>query len=268
MGLRIKLRKTFSSSSTKKASFPECSPTGEKYYTNRTDIEYYKPNEIPKSKYRGKIDPEHAASLAAFSLADAFSTAKKRSSAALSGTFSPRGTNAQSRAASRMASRVQSRATSRAPSRRPSFDIHRSNLRTETHDSSISSSGSASISASTALDIETASSMLHPSVSTYMVANIYPSSIDIRPDHRRGIRTCRAQHETGSARQRHWHGHPRHYALKANDCPRHAFHRRGARTSHDTRFIKTQNLCRRRICDAHAAACCNCLRRDILYYTV
>ncbi|KAI1609503.1 hypothetical protein EDD37DRAFT_653545 [Exophiala viscosa] len=153
MGLRIKLRKTFSSSSTKKSSFPECSPTGEKYYTDRTDIEYYKPNEIPKSKYKGKIDPEHAASLAAFSLADAFSTAKKRSSAALSGTFSPRGTNAQSRAASRIASR--------APSRRPSFDIHRSNLRTEAHtDSSISSSGSASISASTALDIETASTSI------------------------------------------------------------------------------------------------------------
>ncbi|KAK4943374.1 hypothetical protein LTR10_017048 [Elasticomyces elasticus] len=161
MGLRIKLRKTFSSSSAKKSSFPDCSPTGEKYYTDRTDIEYYKPNEIPKSKYKGRVDPEHAASLAAFSLADAFSLAKKRSSAALSGTFSPRGTNAQSRAASRMASRAQSRATSRAPSRRPSFDVHRSNLRTEAHaDSSISSSGTASISASTALDIETASTSI------------------------------------------------------------------------------------------------------------
>ncbi|KIV81468.1 hypothetical protein PV11_03654 [Exophiala sideris] len=164
MGLRIKLRKTFSSSSAKKSSFPDCSPTGEKYYTDRTDIEYYKPNEIPKSKYKGRVDPEHAASLAAFSLADAFSLAKKRSSAALSGTFSPRGTNAQSRAASRIASRAasraQSRATSRAPSRRPSFDIHRSNLRIAANDSSISSSGTASISASTALDIETASTSI------------------------------------------------------------------------------------------------------------
>lgn len=178
MGLRVRLRKTFSSS--KKSSIPDASPTGEKYYTDRTDIEYYKPHEIPKSKYRGKVDPEHQASLNAFSLANAFAAAKRRSSFALSGTFSPRGTNAQSRAASRMASRAQSRAASRAQSRaasrvqsraasrRPSFDLlHGSTLRTETHaDSSSSSSGSTSreksLTASTALDVETASSMWLP----------------------------------------------------------------------------------------------------------
>lgn len=177
MGLRLRLRKTFSSSHKKPNPETHHTPTpGETYYTDRTDIEYYKPHEIPRSKYRGKVDPEHAASLAAFSLADAFASVKRRSSVALSGTFSPGGTKAQSRATSRAPSRVQSRAASRvhsrapsrvqsriqsrAPSRRPSH----SGLRTETHMESLSSSGSTSreksLTASTALDVETASSML------------------------------------------------------------------------------------------------------------
>lgn len=150
MGLRGKLRKTFS---YKKGSTEEATTPTEEYYTDRTDIEYYKPHEIPRSKYRGKVDPTHQASLAAFSLADAFSVAKRRSSLALSGSFSPGGTKAQSRVASR------------AASRRPSWQEQPgSTLRMESHadsDDSGSTSREKSISASTALDVETASSKLH-----------------------------------------------------------------------------------------------------------
>jgi len=184
MGLRLKLRKTFSSKPKNTTSTGHIPEPGETYYTERTDIEYYKPHEIPRSKYRGKVDPEHQASLAAFSLADAFSSARRRSSLALSGTFSPGGTKAQSRATSRAPSRIQSRTTSRAPSRvqsrapsrRPSHDhthhaavVVLSGLRMESHANS-SSSGSTSreksLSASTALDVdvdvETASSTSNP----------------------------------------------------------------------------------------------------------
>ncbi|KAJ9605690.1 hypothetical protein H2200_009539 [Cladophialophora chaetospira] len=157
MGLRGKLRKTFSSSAIKKnsTSSPQTGPNGETLYMTRTDIEYYKPNEIPKSKYRGKVDPEHHASLQAFSLADAFSSARRRSSLALSGTFSPGGTKSHSRAASR--------AQSRAPSRRPSVHEH-SGLRmhSELDDESSESSTSRekSLAASTILDAGTASTSL------------------------------------------------------------------------------------------------------------
>ena len=152
MGLRVKLRKTFSSSNTKKNSTSsQIGPTGETFYMHRTDIEYYQPNEIPKSKYRGRVDPEHHASLQAFSLSDAFTSEPRRSSLALSGTFSPGGTKAQSR--------VQSR----APSRRPS--VHEiSGLRTHTElddetSNSSSTSREKSFAASTILDVGTASSM-------------------------------------------------------------------------------------------------------------
>jgi hypothetical protein len=153
MGLRGKLRKTFSSK--KIPTIDSMSITGEQFYTDRTDIEYYKPNEIPRSKYRGKVDPEHQASLAAFSLADAFAGAGRRSSLALSGSFSPGGTNAQSKAGSRAAS-IE---LSRRPSRQ---DQPRSNLRMESHmsDGSGSTSREKSISASTALDVDTASMSL------------------------------------------------------------------------------------------------------------
>jgi hypothetical protein len=151
MGLRVKLRKTFSSSTNKKNSTSsQTGPNGETLYMHRTDIEYYKPNEIPKSKYRGRVDPEHQATLQAFSLSDAFSTDRRRSSVALSGTFSPGGTNAQSAAHSRVASR------------RPSVHEH-SGLRihSELDDESSSSSSTSrekSIAASTILDAGTASS--------------------------------------------------------------------------------------------------------------
>jgi hypothetical protein len=154
MGLRVKLRRTFTS---KKNSTGDSTLTKEEHYTSRTDIEYYKPHEIPKSKYRGKVDPEHQASLAAFSLANAFSAARRRSSLALSGTFSPGGTKAQSRAASRAQSRVQSR--------RPScVSQHDSTLRMESVQDQ-DSEGSAS-SASTALGMGTANSMLSPHLSS------------------------------------------------------------------------------------------------------
>lgn len=208
MGLRLRLRKTFSSSHKKPTAETHTPSPGETYYTDRTDIEYYKPHEIPRSKYRGKIDPEHQASLAAFSLADAFASVKRRSSLALSGTFSPGGTKAQSRATSRAPSRVQSRAPSRvhsrapsrvqsriqsrAPSRRPSH----SGLRTETHMESLSSSGSTSreksLTASTALDVETASSTFYRILCLWCRPKLtfFSCSKHIRPTYRRVISSC------------------------------------------------------------------------------
>jgi len=162
MGLRVRLRKTFSYNNSNKKNSTESQslgPNGETLYMDRTDIEYYKPNEIPKSKYRGKVDPEHQASLQAFSLADAFSAARRRSSLALSGTFSPGGTNAQSAAASRVHSRVASR--------RPSVQEHhasalrqQSDMDSEGSGSTSSTSREKSIAASTILDPGTASTSL------------------------------------------------------------------------------------------------------------
>lgn len=82
----------------------------------RKDIEYYKPNEIPKSKYRGKVDKIHQAQLEAYSLEGAFNKVRRRRSQALSGHYSPGGTNARSAAASA------------ANSRRPSYQRTRSHL--------------------------------------------------------------------------------------------------------------------------------------------
>ncbi|KIX08052.1 uncharacterized protein Z518_02707 [Rhinocladiella mackenziei CBS 650.93] len=156
MGLRVKLRRAFTS---KKASPDDSTPRNEQYYTDRTDIEYYKPHEIPKSKYKGRVDPEHQANLAAFSLADAFSTARRRTSLALSGSFSPGGTKAQSRAASRD--------PSQAPSRRSSCqDQPGSRRRMESagesdgSDDSTSTSREKSVAASTAPGPDTASTSL------------------------------------------------------------------------------------------------------------
>jgi len=156
MGLRANLRKTFSSSNKKHSTSSQTGPNGEQLYMHRTDIEYYKPHEIPKSKYRGRVDPDHAASLQAFSLADAFSSARRRSSLALSGTFSPGGTKGQSAAGTRVHSRV--------PSRRPSTHEH-SGLRMHSEmddepSSSSSTSREKSLAASTILDAGTASTSL------------------------------------------------------------------------------------------------------------
>lgn len=104
MAIRDRLRKTFKrnkDSSSSGGSTPSTSSDPD-HYTGRTDIEYYKPHEIPKSKYKGKVDPNHKKSLDAYSFADAFSTVRRRSSQALSGIMSPGGTKSQSRRASYM----------------------------------------------------------------------------------------------------------------------------------------------------------------------
>jgi hypothetical protein len=99
MGIRDKLRKKMSS---KKSGSADSSTPGSKSPPLRTDIEYYKPNEVPKPKYRGKVDKVHQDRLEAYSLGDAFNTIRRKSSQALSGTFSPGGTNSQSRRGSWM----------------------------------------------------------------------------------------------------------------------------------------------------------------------
>jgi len=104
MAIRDRLRKTFKrnkDNSSSGGSTPSTSSDPD-HYTGRTDIEYYKPHEIPKSKYKGKVDPNHQKSLDAYSFADAFSTVRRRSSQALSGIMSPGGTKSQSRRASYM----------------------------------------------------------------------------------------------------------------------------------------------------------------------
>ena len=72
--------------------------------TNTPKIEYYKPGEEPKLKYRGKIDKEHSDKLHAFSFSDAWSR-RKSTHSDHHGTMSPGGTYlAQSRATSFVAS--------------------------------------------------------------------------------------------------------------------------------------------------------------------
>ncbi|RMZ88755.1 hypothetical protein DV736_g4014, partial [Chaetothyriales sp. CBS 134916] len=66
MALRERLRRTFRSKK---------SGSSDGYPPRRTDIEYYKPHEIPKSKYKGKVDPAHKERLEAYSFADAFEKA-------------------------------------------------------------------------------------------------------------------------------------------------------------------------------------------------
>lgn len=105
MAIRERLRRTFrkKNSLSSGGSTPSTSSDPSEYsYTGRTDVEYYKPHEIPKSKYRGKVDPEHKERLDAYSFADAFTTIRRRSSQALSGIVSPGGTKSQSRRASYM----------------------------------------------------------------------------------------------------------------------------------------------------------------------
>lgn len=91
MGFRDRVKKTFKkkdgSASVSGGSTP--STGSEIHYTGRTDIQYYKPNEIPKSKYRGKVDPEHKERLESYSFADAFTAVRRKSSQALSGIMSP-----------------------------------------------------------------------------------------------------------------------------------------------------------------------------------
>lgn len=103
MGLRDRVRKTFKKKdgSSSGGSTPSTS-SDPIHYTGRTDIEYYKPNEIPKSKYKGRVDPEHKEKLDSYSFGDAFQTVRRKSSQALSGIMSPGGTKSQSRRPSYM----------------------------------------------------------------------------------------------------------------------------------------------------------------------
>lgn len=75
----------------------------------RTDIEYYKPGEIPRSKYRGPWNQKHQDQLHAFSFEDAFRDRKN----SIPASCSPRGTLAQSRRSSWM-SRARSSLGSRS----------------------------------------------------------------------------------------------------------------------------------------------------------
>lgn len=102
MAFKDRLKKTFrkKSSSSSEVIKTESSTQQEYSYTGRKDVEYYKPHEIPKSKYRGKVDPEHKEHLESFCFNDAFSSPPRRPSEALSGFMSPGGTKSQSRRAS------------------------------------------------------------------------------------------------------------------------------------------------------------------------
>lgn len=104
MAIRDRLKKTFGGkkkdgSNSSGSSSVSSEPT---YYTGRKDIEYYKPHEIPKSKYRGRVDPEHKERLESYSFGDAFAQVRRKSSQALSGIMSPGGTKSQSRRQSYM----------------------------------------------------------------------------------------------------------------------------------------------------------------------
>ena len=98
MPLGQKLKRAFGS---KKNGSGESSSSGEST-PQRTDIEYYKPHEIPKSKYKGKPDKEVQEKFEAYSFSNAFQSVRRKSSQALSGTLSPGGTQSQSRRASWM----------------------------------------------------------------------------------------------------------------------------------------------------------------------
>ena len=88
MGLRDRLKKIKNRSGSN-------TPSG----NSTPKIEYYKPGEEPKPKYRGKIDKEHSDKLQAFTFSDAWNRRKSNFSDG-HGTMSPGGTMAQSRATS------------------------------------------------------------------------------------------------------------------------------------------------------------------------
>ena len=92
MGFGKRLKKTFS----KKSEAEDDTPSRDSAWP-KNDIEYYKPHEVPRSKYRGKIDLQHQQMLHSFSFDGA---AGRRASLAMSGAFSPGGTKAQSRRSS------------------------------------------------------------------------------------------------------------------------------------------------------------------------
>lgn len=90
MGVRSKMKKAFGG---KKSGDNSPDDTGTPKIPG---IQYYKPGEVPKSKYRGKWDQGHQDTLHAFSFAAAF---RSRRGSGYS-NYSPAGTKAQSRRAS------------------------------------------------------------------------------------------------------------------------------------------------------------------------
>ena len=90
MGVRSKMKKAFGG---KKSGDNSPGDTGTPKIPG---IQYYKPGEVPKSKYRGKWDQDHQDTLHAFSFAAAF---RSRRGSGYS-NYSPAGTKAQSRRAS------------------------------------------------------------------------------------------------------------------------------------------------------------------------
>jgi hypothetical protein len=93
MPFREKVKKAFGG---KKNSGDSPSSSGSNSPRKRTDIEYYKPGQIPSSKYRGPWNQKHQDKLQAFSFEDATQNRK----GSIPSVYSPRGTNAQSRRSS------------------------------------------------------------------------------------------------------------------------------------------------------------------------
>lgn len=99
MPFRAKLKKAFGSGrSNSKSSTPsgDGSNTPNGHHTHRTDIEYYKPGEIPRSKYRGPWNKEHQEKLHSFS----FNFGGRKSSVSGNSNWSPSASRAQSRRSS------------------------------------------------------------------------------------------------------------------------------------------------------------------------
>lgn len=99
MPFRAKLKKAFGGGrSSSKSSTPsgDGSHTPNGHHTHRTDVEYYKPGEIPRSKYRGPWNKEHQEKLHSFS----FNFGGRQSSLGGSSDWSPTASRAQSRRSS------------------------------------------------------------------------------------------------------------------------------------------------------------------------
>lgn len=87
MGVREKMKKAFGG---KKSGDNSPSGTGT---PGIPGVEYYKPGQVPKSKYRGKWDQDHQDKLHAFSFAAAFRSRRGSGHS----VYSPSGRKAQSR---------------------------------------------------------------------------------------------------------------------------------------------------------------------------
>jgi hypothetical protein len=98
MGVRAKMKKAFGG---RKSGENSPSDAGTPKIPG---VEYYKPGEVPRSKYRGKWDQEHQDKLHAFSFAAAF---RSRRGSGYS-SYSPSGSKAQSRRASHISKKSRS----------------------------------------------------------------------------------------------------------------------------------------------------------------